>query len=141
MSRFLLLNTYSFLLVGAGILTFAAPLYRISPWTLVPQAIVSIKLFMIAGKLFLTWPDKKIKMEILKKKNQDEFRPDTFAVFMQAPCGRLVARQVLTDLHRSGEYKSLLGLRKPLRERLRNNCAPIRTVVYINGERIYREVE
>jgi hypothetical protein len=138
--RFLRLNIYSFLLVSAGILTLAAPFYKISPWTLVPQALASIKLFMIAGKLFSTWPDKKLKMEILTKKNREEFRPDTFAVFMQAPCGRLLARQVLADLHRGGEYQSLLKLRKPLLERLRNNCAPVRTVVYIREEGIHREV-
>jgi hypothetical protein len=80
-------------------------------------------------------------MKILKKKNQDEFRPDTFAAFMQAPCGRLVVRQVLADLHRSRDYQSLLQLRKPLFEGLRDNCSPVKTVVYINEEGIHREVE
>jgi hypothetical protein len=130
--RFLFLNTYAFLIIGAGILALAAPFYSITRWTLVIQAIASVKLFMIAGKLFSAWPDKKLKMEILRKKNQEEFRPDTFSVFMQAPCGRLVARQVLKDLHKQGEYESLLKLRKPLLERLRNNCAPVKTVVYLN---------
>jgi hypothetical protein len=134
MLRFLRLNIYSFLIVCAGILALAAPFHRLGRWILVIQALAAVKLFMIAGSLFSGWPDKKLKIEILKKKNKDEFRPDTFSVFMQAPCGRLVARQVLTDLHREGEYKSLLKLRKPLLERLRGNCMPIETVVYINEE-------
>jgi hypothetical protein len=132
--RFLRLNVYSFLIVLAGILALAAPFYRISRWTLVVQAIAAVKLFTIAGKMFLAWEDKKIKMEILRKKNLDEFRPDTFGVFMQAPCGRLIARQVLRDLHKRDEYKSLLKLRKPLAERLRGNCMPVKTVVYINED-------
>jgi hypothetical protein len=98
------------------------------------QVIAAIKIFMTAGKLFLAWEDKKIKIEILKKKNMDEFRPDTFGVFMQAPCGRLIVRQVLMDLHKPNEYKSLLKLRKPLAERLRGNCMPAKTVVYINED-------
>jgi hypothetical protein len=127
-------NLYSFLITGAGILTLIAPFYWISKWTLVIQAIVAIKLFIIAGKLFSTWKDKKLKMDILIKRNQDEFRPDTFDVFMQAPCGRLMVHQVLRDLRKQGEYKSLLKLRKPLLERLRNNCMPVKTVIYINKD-------
>ena len=132
--RFLYLNIYSFLIVCAGILALIAPFYRISRWTPVIQAIAAIKLFMIAGKLFSTWADKKIKMDILIKRNRDEFRPDTFSVFMQAPCGRLIVHQALRDLHKQHEYKSLLKLRKPLLERLRNNCTPVKTVIHINKD-------
>lgn len=110
------------------------PFYRVARWTLVIQAIVAIKLFIIAGKLFSAWKDKKLKIEVLKKKNKEEFRPDTFGVFMQAPCGRLIVHQVLMDLHKHREYKSLLKLQKPLWERLRNNCMPIKTVVYISED-------
>jgi hypothetical protein len=132
--RFLYLNIYSFLIICAGILTLVMPFYRITKWTLVIQAIIAIKFFMIAGKLFSIWEDKKLKIEILKKKNQDAFRPDTFDVFMQAPCGRLIVHQVLMDLHKHGEYKSLLKLQKPLLERLRDNCMPVKTVIYINED-------
>lgn len=111
-----------------------APFYRISPWTLVIQSLVSIKLFITAGKLFSLWNEKKRKIAVLIKKNQDTFRPDTFTVFMQAPCGRLMAHQVLRDLHKPEEYASLLKLRKPLRERLRHTCMPVKTVIYINKE-------
>ncbi|MDR1179552.1 MAG: hypothetical protein LBK44_03540 [Spirochaetales bacterium] len=132
--RFLYLNIYSFLIACAGILTLIVPFYRISRWTLIIQAIVAIKLFMIAGKLLFTWKDKKLKMEILKTRNRDKFRPDTFGIFMQAPCGRLIVHQVLMDLHKHKEYKSLLKLRKPLLERLRNNCTPVKTVIYITED-------
>jgi membrane protein CcdC involved in cytochrome C biogenesis len=125
---------YSFLIVCAGILMLVAPFYRMSKWTLVVQAIIAVKLFMIAGKLFSAWEEKVKKIDMLAKRNRDEFRPDTFAVFMQAPCGRLIVRQVLRDLHKQDEYKSLIKLQKPLLERLRTNCAPAKTVIYINKD-------
>ena len=132
--RFLYLNIYSFLIMCAGILTLIAPFYRIGKWTLLIQALVAIKLFMIAGKLLAVWEDKKIKIDILIKRNQHEFRPDTFGVFMQAPCGRLMVHQALRDLHKQHEYKSLLKLQKPLLERLRANCTPVKTVIYIHKD-------
>jgi hypothetical protein len=133
-SRFLYLNIYSFLIVCAGILTLVMPFYLIYKWTLVMQVIVAIKLFMISGRLFSTWENKKREIDLLTKRNQVEFRPETFEIFMQAPCGRLVVHQVLRDLNKPDEYKSLLKLQKPLLERLRNNCTPAKTVVYINED-------
>jgi hypothetical protein len=133
-SRFLYLNIYSFLIAGAGILALVVPFYRVNKWILVIQILVAIKLFVTAGKLLSLWQDKKLKIEILKKKNQNEFRPDTFAVFMQAPCGRLIVHQALWDLNKHEKYKSLLKLQKPLLERMRNNCMPVKTVIYINEE-------
>ena len=105
-----------------------------SRWTLVIQVIAAIKLFTIAGKLFCTWKEKTKKIDILIKRNQDVFRPDTFDVFMQAPCGRLVVRQALQDLQRQNEYKALIKRQKPLLERLRTNCLPVKTVMYINKD-------
>ena len=110
------------------------PLYLITKWTLVVQGIVAIKLFLIAGKLFSTWDVKKREIDLLVKRNKNEFRPDTFEVFMQAPCGRLVVREALRELNTQGEYKTLLKLQKPLLERLKNNCTPSKTVIFINEE-------
>lgn len=122
------------MIAGAGILTLGAPFYRIRWWIFIIQAIAAIKLFTVAGKLFSTWEEKKRKIEILIQRNRDGFRPDTFGVFMQAPCGRLMVRQALKDLGMPGEYKGLLKLRKPLRERLRMNCMPVKTVIYIHKD-------
>jgi hypothetical protein len=122
------------LIALGGISTLIVPFYRISLWILVIQAVVAIKLFITAGRMFLAWDDKKLKIDILIKKNRNVFRPDTFDVFMQAPCGRLIVHRVLRDLHLREEYKSLLKLRKPLLERLRSNCMPAKTVIYINKD-------
>jgi len=136
MARFLYVNMYSFLILCAGILVLALPFYVISKWTLIPQAIAAIKLFMVSGKLFSTWEYKKREIDLLVNRNKNEFRPDTFEVFMQAPCGRLVVREALRDLNKLEEYKTLLKLQKPLLERWKNNCTPSDTVIYINGEKI-----
>jgi len=137
MSRFLYLNIYSFLLAGAGVLTLAAPFYRITKWTLVVQAVIALYLLAMSGKLFSTWESKKREIDILVKRNRDEFRPDTFEVFMRAPCGRLLVRSVLSELGKADEYKNLLKMKKPFLTELKQNCAPVKTVVYLNEERIY----
>jgi hypothetical protein len=132
MSRFLYLNIYSILFVCAGILTLIIPLYLITKWILVVQGIVAIKLFLVSNRLFSTWNAKKREIDLLVKRNKNEFRPDTFNVYMQAPCGRLVVREALRELNMQERYKSLLKLQKPILERLRNNCLPSETVIYIN---------
>jgi len=135
MARFLYLNIYSFLIVCAGILALILPFYSITKWTLVIQAIIAIKLFMISGRLFSSWEYKKREIDLLVNRNKTEFRPDTFEVFMQAPCGRLVVREALRDLNMQEKYKVLLELQKPLLERLKNNCTPSKTVIFINEEK------
>jgi hypothetical protein len=134
MLRFLYLNIYSFLIVFAGILTLLAPFYLITKWLFIIQIIISIPIFSSAIKLFSAWESKKKELDILVNRNQDNFRPDTFDLFMQAPCGRLLVKQALKDLNKKEEYKYLLKLQKPLFERLRENCTPKKTVIYINED-------
>ena len=136
MSRFLYLNIYSFLLAGAGILTLLSPFYLITKWVLIIQVIIAVKFFLFSARLFSTWEEKNKKIDILMKKNIKEFRPDTFEIFMQAPCGRLIVHQVLKDLNKQDEYKLLLKLQKPLINRLKDNCMPSKAVIFINEEAI-----
>ena len=140
MPRFLYLNIYSFLLVCAGILVILLPFYKISKWILIAQGIIALYLFITGCRLFSTWDDKKAKIVILLGKNKDEFRPDTFEVFMQAPCGRLVVKTVLADLGKSHEYRNLLKLKKPFLENIKENCRPTKAVIYINEEALKREM-
>jgi len=136
MSRFLYINIYSILILCAGILTLILPFYSITKWTLVAQSIIAIKFFLISGKLFSTWDAKKREIDLLVKRNKNEFRPDTFGIYMQAPCGRLVVHEALKDLNMRGEYKTLLKLQKPLLERLRSNCTSSKTVIFINEDAV-----
>lgn len=106
--RFLYLNTYSFLLLLCGAITVLIPLYKISKWLIVPQVIGSLFCIKQAIGLFMTWKDKKTKYEILMGKNKNGFRPDSFKIFMQAPCGRLLTKVVLKDLGLSNKYNELL---------------------------------
>jgi len=138
MLRFLYLNIYSFLCIIAGILVISLPFYKINKWILIAQGIITLYLLVTGCNLLSTWDDKKKKIAILLGKNKDEFRPDTFEVFMQAPCGRLVVKAVLADLGKSHEYRSLLKLKKPFLESIKDNCTPKETIIYINEE-YYKE--
>jgi hypothetical protein len=120
------------LIVFAGILTLILPFYLITKWILIAQVIAAINLFLISGRLFSTWNFKKREIDLLVNRNKNEFRPDTFEVYMQAPCGRLVVREALKELNIQKEYKTLLKLQKPLLERLKKNCTPVKTVIFIN---------
>ncbi len=132
--RFLYLNTYSFLLLFCGIFTVLIPLFRISKWLIIPQLIVSLFCLKQAAHLFLTWKDKKIKYEILMGKNKNVFRPDSFKIFMQAPCGRLLTKAVLKDLGLSNKYKELLIYKEPLIISIKNGCIKQETKIYINED-------
>jgi len=123
---------YSFILIFAGISVILLPFYKINICFLIVQIIVALFLFGFASKLFYIWGDKKAKRNILLSRNRKEFRPDTFEVYMQAPCGRLIVRSVLKELGKSNEYKNLLKMKKPFWVTAKENCTPVKTVVYIN---------
>ncbi len=87
-----------------------------------------------AIKLLSTWKDKKIKYKILIGKNKKEFRPDSFQVFMQAPCGRLLTKVVLEDLGYKEKYKELLIYKEPFFISLKKSCQKQETKIYINED-------
>lgn len=130
--KFIYLNTYSFLLLFCGIISILVPLYKISKVLFIPQVIVFFIFFYYSVKLFSTYKDKLIKCDILLKKNKDEFRPETFKIFMQAPCGRLVTKSVLQDLNQKDKYKDLLIYKEPFFVSVKNNFKPTKTSIYIN---------
>ena len=130
-ARFIYLNTYAFLLMVCGIATAVLPLRKVTPLLLIPQIIVSFVLFYYSTQLFSTWKDKKIKYGILLAKNKEGFRPETFKIFMQAPCGMLLVKSVLKDLEIKGKYKELLVYKEPFFVALKNGCKPVQTKIYI----------
>ena len=134
--RYCYLNAYGFLLLFLSILAIAIPLYKISVWFLLPQGIVALYTLSQAAKLFSTWPDKKRKYEVLYGKNKKQFDPESFKLFMQMPCGRLLTKVVLSDLGKKGEYPSLVKKYKPtFVQAVKNSFAPpIKTAVYINED-------
>lgn len=116
----------------AGIFVLLLPFYKINKYIFIAQAVIALYLFITARNLFATWHDKKVKIDILLGKNRDEFRPDTFEVFMQYPCSRLLVRHVLSKLGKSNEYKNLLKFKRPLIENIIEGYKPVKTVVFIN---------
>lgn len=96
--------------------------------------------FCIRGgvRILAAWPDKKRKYAVLMQRNAAGLRPDTFTEFMQAPCGRLLARVVVDDLGQSRRWHELKAVRRPLAARCREECRSDRkrTVVhYINTDK------
>lgn len=74
------------------------------------------------------------------KKNRDKFKPDSFKIFMQAPCGRLLTKAVLTDLGVKEKYKELVIYKEPLSSVMKNNCIRHRTKIYINENQNIKEI-
>ena len=130
--EFLYLNIYGILLLIGGIAISLYPFWRQSIWLVALQVLVAYPFLSGAYKILMGWNDKKRKYEILMERNKDNFRPDTFQEFMQAPCGRLLAKQVLKDLGKQEKYTELVKLKMPFRQRLRKGCQRQKVKVYIN---------
>lgn len=132
--KFLYLNTYSFLLLFLGMIILGLPLYKITVFLCIPQILISILTFENSFRLFSTWDDKKRKYWILLEKNKVVFKPCSFKLFMQQPCGRLLTKCVLKDLDKKQEYSSLLIYRESLFITCKNNFNPIKTKIFINED-------
>ena len=131
LGRFLYLNIYAFLLLLIGLGIFVLPLYR--HWLgLVFQIVWAIVCVGEAAKILSSWNDKKRKYVVLMERNTPVFRPDTCAEFMKAPCGRLLVRVVLKDLDQTHQYKELKKYERHLWQLSKDDCAPKKTVVYVN---------
>lgn len=132
--RFLYLNTYSILLLLLAAAVFFIPLYRVHIFFLLIQICTGIVCLARSVKLFAAWNDKKRKYAVLMAKNRNTIQEETFAVFMQAPCGRLLVKTVLRDLGALHRYASLKKFKTDLRTTIKNNCTPMKTVIYINKD-------
>ncbi|MBR5469821.1 MAG: hypothetical protein IKU78_05090 [Paludibacteraceae bacterium] len=133
--RFLYLNTYAFLLLVGGIGIVLFPFYQIYKWLFVPQIIIALICLKNSWRIFHSWNDKKRKYNILIQRNSDNFRPDTFYEYMQAPCGRLLVKIVLKDLNISSKYSNLKKMKQPFFTVLKNSCKTQKTVIYTNSNK------
>lgn len=116
--RFLYLNFYGILLLLAGIGFLSSNLvFKGTVWVIV-QVILAFICFFISYNLLGMWDEKQRQYALLIKKNKDGFRPETFKMYMDAPCGRMVSRAVLKDLGLKKEYRQLLIYKPPLKELL-----------------------
>lgn len=114
--------------------TLGIPLFKITVFLCIPQAIIGIALLQNSYRLFSTWPDKKRMYAVLIAKNANDFAPESFKIYMKAPCGRLLVKTVLKDINLKEKYKELLAYRESLLVSLKNNLTPIETNIYINHE-------
>ena len=142
--RYLYLNTYSFLLLICGIIVALIPFYRILKWLIILQVAASLFFVIQAVKLFSAWQDKKIKYKIdLKGRNfltlldyTPEFHPETFKIFMQAPCGVLLTKVVLKDLNLKERYSEVKIYKKSFFGLIKDGCInkTQETKIYINKD-------
>jgi hypothetical protein len=89
---------------------------------------------MFSSHLFSTWPEKKRMMVLLLQKNKHEFRPESFKMYMQAPCSRLLVRSVLGQLGEKRRYRELLAYKEPFLSTIKKTLAPAKFHVYINKD-------
>lgn len=131
--RFLYLNIYAFLLLVIGVGIFVLPLYH--HWLgLSLQIIWAIGCLYESVNIFHSWKDKKRKYAILMERNVPNFRPDTFAEYMKAPCGRLLVRIVLKDLNQTKQYTNLKQYKPSIAQYLKQDCSPQKKIIYINPQ-------
>lgn len=132
--RFIYLNAYSFLLLFCAVLSICIPLYKGCKYLIFAQILSFFWFLNHSIRLFSTWNDKKIKYKILINKNKETFRSESFKIFMEAPCGRLLTKAVLKDLGLQARYKELKVYQKPFISSMKENCKTKKTVIYINKD-------
>lgn len=105
--RFVYLNTYALLLSVIGVGISVIPLYKVSWFFLIIQ--IPIAFFTLRGAyvIFSSWERKKRSYKILIEKNSRQFSPESFHEYMEAPCGRLLTKVVLSDLSMEENYAML----------------------------------
>lgn len=133
-SRFIYLNSYSFLLLICGIAVVLVPFFQVSKLFVISQVILFFICIKYSLQIFSTWHDKKKKYAVLMERNRKHFRPETFEPYMQAPCGRLLTKVVLEDLGQKDRYKELLAFKPSLLESINKNCTRQKTSIYINED-------
>lgn len=134
--RKLYLNSYAYLLIltAVGVAVLPLCIWGFKWWLALAQCAGVYIAIRGAVTILAAWPDKQRKYEILMEKNRDELRPDTFRQFMDAPCGRLLARVVLVDLgYPRGTYRRV---KREARPRFWRNCRGTFASTSSNTERI-----
>lgn len=130
--RYLYLNSYAILLLAAGGGILLLPLWLIHWAFIFLQLAVAYPFFKNGARILSTWDAKMREYRILMERNKDGFNPESFAKFMEAPCGRLLVKVVLHDLGYSDKYKSLKVYQKSLIHFLRHDmCTTTKTVVHV----------
>ena len=96
------------------------------------QIAVAYPFFKNGVRILSAWDAKMREYHILMERNKDGFNPESFAKFMEAPCGRLLVKVVLNDLGYSDKYKSLKVYQKSFVHFLRHDmCQRTKTTVHI----------
>lgn len=96
--RYIYLNSYGLLFILGSVVSLLIPLWSISKWWIILQICVAIFCFSFGIHLLSMWNDKIRQYNTLLARNKKEFRPNSFAIYMDYPCSRKIVRAVLRDL-------------------------------------------
>jgi len=102
--RFIILNSFAFLLIGIGVVLILIP---IELFLIVFKYALAIGCIVNAITIFFKWKSKKRIMEILILRNLDEIRPDTFIKYRGELCWELVYFYIFYKLRKTEKYRIL----------------------------------
>lgn len=92
-------------------------------WSITVALVISAIICIKSGtRILSSWPAKVREYTLLMRRNHLKFKPETFAKYMEAPCGRLLTRVVLKDLGKREEYKNLKKYKRSILHFVCNEC-------------------
>lgn len=107
--RYLYVNLYAWLLLFGATIIALIPLYKITFWLIIPQALAALGMIRFAVKILMFFPHKQREYKLLVERNAESLRRDSFWCYADSPCGRLLMRLVLKDLgYTYDTYKSIV---------------------------------
>ena len=104
MLLFIFINSFAFLLLGLAVFIGYIP---INVLLVILKYSCSLLCVIAAVNIFSQWKRKKRMIEILLKRNKDEFKIESFTNYMETFCSQLVVIYVLKKLKRLDALKGL----------------------------------
>lgn len=104
MLKFLFINIFAFLLLALGIIFFILP-FEI--FLHIFKYVLSILFIAAAVNIFIQWKRKQRIIELLLKRNENEFNKDSFKPFMETFCSQMAVIYVLIKIGHIDKLKIL----------------------------------
>jgi len=114
MGRWLSLNRYALALDAGVVVSIGLALLFWSLtgwwWLVFPGGFIGFSLLGSAVRLHGLSEHKHRSLALLIMRNRLRYRPETFELYMRAPCGRVLVRHALQEIGRTKEYATLRRL-------------------------------
>ena len=107
--RYIYINLYAWILLIYSVIIALIPLYKITVWLIALQAAIILPMTIFAIQILKQFPRKQREYRLLIERNKEQLRPDSFWLYADAPCGRLLMWLVLKDLgYNRSIYRSIV---------------------------------